>query len=368
MQKLFTCLYGSRLYGTQTPTSDLDVKHIVLPDLDQLLLGKKVSNTVHKTNNAKNTRNGVDDIDEEFIPLQVFARDFVIGQTYALELAFALDGSHAQQEGFDPRGDTHNSAEHGWQTKVMHDFERAHWSYEQPLFVEFTQELRTKFLTSNIKAMMGYVVNQANLYSFKGERLNVAREFREFLMKGFMDPECGTDPLSDFVTVGKLGENFEALQAKYPKYFKITEYDIGGGRMRPCFMLLEKTFPFTNTLDHSLLVVDTIIKKYGSRADQASESNVDWKATMHALRIVDEGLLLLDTHQLRFPFEQDYIDFLLAVKRGERPLDPIRAELESKLDLLKTLEQQTTLPESNAALMQEFEAWLLVWLHRFYAV
>lgn len=352
MQKLFTCLYGSRLYGTQTPTSDLDVKHIVLPALDHLLLGKKVSNSVHKTNNAANTRNGADDIDEEFIPLQVFARDFVIGQTYALELAFALEGHHA--------GQTFYNLTTGKETFIG--------SASSITFFTFVKELREKFLTSNIKAMMGYVVNQANLYSFKGERLNVAREFRECLMKGFMDPECGTDPLSDFATSDKHLQHFEALQAKYPKYFKITEYDIGGGRMRPCFMLLEKTFPYTNTLDHSLLVVDTIIKKYGSRAEQASESNVDWKATMHALRIVDEGLLLLAEHKLSFPFEQSYVDRLLSIKRGEQPLDPIRAELEGKLDLLKTLEQQTTLPESNAALMQEFEAWMLVWLHRFYAV
>ena len=39
MQKLFTCQYGSRLYGTQTPTSDLDLKHVFLPALNDLLVG-----------------------------------------------------------------------------------------------------------------------------------------------------------------------------------------------------------------------------------------------------------------------------------------------------------------------------------------
>ena len=52
MQKLFSTLYGSRLYGTQTPTSDLDLKHIVLPPLDRLLLGRGVENKVKKTNTA----------------------------------------------------------------------------------------------------------------------------------------------------------------------------------------------------------------------------------------------------------------------------------------------------------------------------
>jgi RNA repair pathway DNA polymerase beta family len=86
---LFSCQYGSRLYGTQTPTSDLDLKHVYLPALNDLLVGKQLANKVKKTNTKMNTRNGADDVDEEFLPVQVFARDFMMGQTYALELAFA---------------------------------------------------------------------------------------------------------------------------------------------------------------------------------------------------------------------------------------------------------------------------------------
>lgn len=96
--KLFSVMFGSRLYGTQTPTSDVDWKHIVLPSLDHLLLGRGVDNKVKKTNNVKNVRNGADDVDEEFIPIQVFAKHFMEGQTYAIELAFAIEGNHASQQ------------------------------------------------------------------------------------------------------------------------------------------------------------------------------------------------------------------------------------------------------------------------------
>jgi hypothetical protein len=361
---LFSTMFGSRLYGTQTPTSDVDWKHIVLPDFEHLLLGRGVENKVKKTNNEKNTRNGVDDVDEEFIPIQVFAKHFIEGQTYALELAFALEGTHASQTVFDPRGETHYS--NGWKSKVTFDEERAFWDYQDPMFITFVQELREQFLTSNIKAMMGYVVNQANLYSFKGERLNAAKEFYDCLMQGYEDPECGDEPLTDFVNRDPAKSLFEALQIKYPKYFKITEYDIGGGRMRPCFVLLEKYFPHTNTLSHSLAVVNSLIKKYGSRAEQASESNVDWKATMHALRIVDEGIELLRHKRLSFPFNQDYVDRLLQIKRGELPLDPIKDELSSKLELLKDLEKTTDLPECNQEFREKFDKWLGAWMRKFY--
>ena len=337
---LFTCLFGSRLYGTQTPTSDLDVKHVYLPDLDDMLVGKQLVNKVKKTNTEKNTRNGVDDVDEEFLPLQVFARDFLNGQTYALELAFALEGTHAEQTFYD---------------------------YSDEMFREFVGELRTKFLTSNVKALMGYAVNQASLYSFKGERLNVVREVKKLLKltaSAFVNHRLGDCMDEDTYFALQMTE----LTVKYPKYFKRELYDVGGGDMRPCFKLLEKTLPFSDRSEHSLRVVDALEKRYGTRADSASVDNVDWKATMHALRVVDEGLTLLEYGKMTFPFVPQYVDRLLSVKRGEVSLDEVKEELDEKLERLKTLEQTTKLPPLTPALTKEFEVWLAAWMRQFYYV
>lgn len=356
MKKLFSCLYGSGLYGTKTPTSDRDVKHICLPSLDNLLLGKKVVNVANHTNNKANTRNGVDDVDEEFIPLQIFARDFMLGQTYALELAFAVDSKEAEQTFYD-ENDNPVVGQDPWDSD----------------FGTFVFELRSKFLSSNIKAMMGYVVNQANLYSFKGERLNVAREFRELiaLWTGPDSNEISIETLLEY----QAGQNFKdtglmfdarRLALKYPKYFKISEYDIGQDRTRPCFILLAKTIPHTMKIDHAITVIDSIINKYGARADAASDTNVDWKATMHALRIVDEGLNILSNHRLFFPFEQQYIDRLLAIKRGELPLADIKHELDSKLTQLKELELTTSLPAVDQKMREDFDIFMIKWLRKFY--
>jgi hypothetical protein len=382
MTKLFSGLFGSALYGTKTPTSDRDVKHLTLVPLEDLLLCKKISNIVKKTNTAANTRNTVDDVDEEFIPLQVFARDFMMGQTYALEMAFALHGDHAEQQIFDTRGEvvsvTRRDGVEMKMTKIYDSFEE--FDYETPFILDFVTDLRNKFLTSNIKAMMGYVVNQASLYSFKGERLNVSREFRDLLDEAL--GLCQTDQqlytLGDiFLANGEfdddpfgLNAKVEALQKKYPKYFKLSEYDIGGGRMKPCFTLLEKTFPFTNKLEHSITVADALINKYGSRADDASKASqtVDWKATMHALRIVDEGLTLLSSRELSFPFKQHEVDRYLAVRRGEVTLAEVTEELTSKLDQLKTLEQTTTLPAYNQTMQRDFDLWLASWMKLLYGL
>lgn len=353
-QKLFSCLFGSRLYGTQTPASDLDLKHLVLPPLGDLLLCRKVENKVKKTNTAKNTRNSADDVDEEFIPVQVFARHFVEGQTYALELAFAVEGTHARQTFWAPAGAD------GGQT--------AYGQGEAPPFLDFVRELRGRFLTSNIKAMMGYVVNQASLYSFKGERLNVTRELQQLLDDAAQAFREGEATLADVDEAAAFKSRIDGLVAKYPKYFRRDVYDIGGERRRPCLSILEKTLPMTNSLAQCRKVVAAIAGKYGARADQASASNVDWKATMHALRIVDEGLLLLSEHRLAFPFKPEYASRLLAIKHGEMALDPIREELAQKLETLKDLEAQTDLPPCDEDFRQEFDAWLLGWLYRFYGL
>jgi hypothetical protein len=115
-------------------------------------------------------------------------------------------------------------------------------------------------------------------------------------------------------------------------------------------------------------VVQNIINKYGSRAEAASESNVDWKATMHAVRIVDEGLALLQGQWLRFPFKESYVSRLLSIKRGELPLDPIREELNLKLEQLKELEQTTTLQPYSPELEEKFTSWLVSWLKKFYSI
>lgn len=373
MKKLFTTLYGSGLYGTKTPTSDRDLKHIVLPPLNDLLLGKRIDNKVKKTNTVANTRNGVDDVDEEFITLQTFARHFIEGQTYAIELAFAIDGNHAEQTFYDPRGPVGMfKTGHGKSaiTKPMvkiRNISFEDYEYETPFIIEFIRELREKFLTSNIKAMMGYVVNQASLYSFKGERLNVTREAMA-IFKLAADARTG-DKVGDILYEDPwFALKTAELSIKYPKYFKQTVYDNGGGDSAPCFTILEKVIPFSDRIEHSLRVLTTIESKYGARAEQASESNVDWKATMHALRIVDEGLQILSTHKLAFPFDQSYVDHLLSIRRGELPLDPIKEELSTKLDQLKELERTTTLPVCDEEFKKTFDVWMAQKLRKIYNI
>jgi hypothetical protein len=343
---LYTTQFGSRLFGTSTPSSDTDIKHIELPDIQGLLVGRRIVNRVVKTNTVEDTKNGPDDIDTEFIPIQSLARDFYEGQTYALEIAFSIDGSHARQTHYDRNG----------QACPMDQTSQ---------FCQFVSELRANFLTSNISAMMGYVVNQANLYSFKGERLNAAKAVKQLL-------STGMDDLTIDAMMAAKDQTFAAAARKvaldYPKYFTIETYDISAGRRGPCFKMLEKIMPWSIKISKAHEMVAGSIKKYGDRAKAASADNVDWKATMHAVRIVDEGLALLKNHRIDLPHPPERAERLLSIRRGEVPLDEIRQELEAKLDQLKELSITNTLPPISSELTSRFDHWLESWMLRFYGL
>jgi hypothetical protein len=359
MQKLFSTQYGSRLFGTQTPTSDTDLKHIILPDLNSLLLGKRLEHKVTKTNKVAHTRNDAADVDEDFIPIQIFARDFMEGQTYAIEMAFAIEGDHAGQT-------FHNiPAKCGREMDEASRWYLATGDVKLHPFYVFTRELREQFMTSNIKAMMGYVVNQANLYSAKGERLNVVREVKN-LLEDAANVNDEEHRLSDLWADSPAFVACAKRIAAKSKYFKVAEYDIGDGRMMPCFKLLEKTLPFSSSLGHTFRMICAQEAKFGTRADAATVDNVDWKATMHALRIVNEGVTLLSTRKLSFPLNKDEVEHLLAVKAGAVSLDVVTNMITEQLDKLKDLEKTCGLPETSPELNAKFEAWLVSWVRRFY--
>lgn len=327
---LFETQYGSSLYGYSTPESDIDIKKIILPDFDSLLLGRVPKNKMKTKQKGFGVKNSADDIDVELIPIQVFAEDFIEGQSYSLELAHAIDYVDAGQLVYD-------------------------WK-----FVEFCRELRENFLTSNVKAIIGYSLNQAKLYSNKGERLNAAVAAFE-LFDTFPHLELVKDHEQEFNLAAKL------VQDKFPKYFQVTEYSINPeGEMRPCIKLLEKILPYTGTFGYNLDIIKRQIQKFGSRAQATSEENIDWKAVSHSLRIVNEGITLLSGDKLVFPYEKSYAKYLLDIKQGRIDREIVFKEINDNLDILTDLSLHSSLPKYDNELKAKKDAFLLSYLKKFY--
>jgi len=326
---LFKTMFGSRLYGTNTPQSDIDWKEIFLPKKSMLLTGRQVRNVVITTGGDK-TRNTKDDVDQEFIPIQVFAKDFIGGQTYAVELAFAA------------------LAEEHLAGQEVYDLE----------FLDFVHELTEKFLTSNIKAMIGYAMNQAQIYGIKGTRLASVRKFTDKLHAATCSGE--------FSGKDKLEVIDSWLLANEDKYLFKTTYE-NMDKKHPGVSVLEKVYPYSITIEEAIIRTEGLMGKYGSRAAEAEAANgMDWKATSHAVRITQQAIKLLREHRLQFPFPKENVEQLLMIKRGELSVEEAKALLEGLMDELDKVKDTTTLPSRDVKMEQEFDQWLEEWMFRFY--
>lgn len=89
MTNIVTIKFGSHLYGTSTPASDLDYKSIFIPTVEAILL-QSVKDIISITpEKAVGERNKPGDIDREYFSVQRYLHLLAEGQTVALDMLFA---------------------------------------------------------------------------------------------------------------------------------------------------------------------------------------------------------------------------------------------------------------------------------------
>ena len=141
MKKLVSMKFGSHLYGTATPASDLDLKSVHLPAAEDLLLGR-VKQVISTSTGSQHEKNTAADVDDESFTLQKYLSLAAQGQTVAVDMLFAPD-----------------------------------WSWiDRPdrLWLEVVEN-RHRLLTSQSASFVGYCRTQANKYGIRGSRVAAAR-------------------------------------------------------------------------------------------------------------------------------------------------------------------------------------------------
>lgn len=141
--------FGSHLYGTATPDSDLDYKGIFLPTRDEILLNRVPQSFNECTKKGNEARNTSDDVDTEIYSLHYFLKLACEGQTVALDMLHAPKNMLLQSS----------------------------WIWESLVYY------RTLFYTKNLQAFVGYARRQAAKYGIKGSRLNAVQDVIAFLSK-----------------------------------------------------------------------------------------------------------------------------------------------------------------------------------------
>lgn len=336
-QDMFKVVYGSKLYGTSTPTSDTDEKVVYLPALSDMLLGKKL--TIYKERfDAEGNRIGDgftmpdNGVETEYFPLQTFVRDFVNGQTYALEMAYAF----ADQPG--------------------------PVNYAR----EMVREMVEKFSNAEVYSMVGFAMKQTFDYVRRGERLNAAKAVLEatqnvgVVAAAHLDQHDG-DPRLDTVIdgVSVLDRLAQATGLE-------TEVLVNGKKPQNSLKLNGRNYLESTTLSHFQTQVEKIVKQFGDRTNAAAETEVDFKSLSHAVRVYQQAIELLDTGRITFP--RPNAEFLLRVKQGKEDLEQVKRLLMALDDEVQEKIASSTLRKKTPELQAEAEQWLQACLMELYNV
>ncbi|XAO54444.1 thioredoxin [Yersinia phage vB_YenM_P8] len=301
MKTIMKGYFGSHLYGTSTPESDVDFKEIFVPHPRDILLGTAMNHTNLNTNNTA-TKNTKDDVDHELYSLKYFFKLAADGETVALDMI-------------------HTPAD----LIVKSDL---------PDVWKFIQDNRSRFYTTNMKAYLGYVRKQASKYGVKGSRLAALRGVLEIVNQ---IPEQWVDYQEDGSAKQRrtkvedikhrLPENefCEWVFHNHEKTGPQTFYTVLGRKYQTTLSLIE--------LKQSLNKLDA---EYGERARKAeANEGIDWKALSHAYRAGYQLMEIYQTGDLVFPLREASI--IKLIKAGELPFKEVQELLEDTVDLVEVL-------------------------------
>ena len=301
MKLIVEMCFGSHLYGTATPLSDLDYKGVYSPDARDILLQRARDTISQSRPRAPGEKNSAGEVDREIYSLQRYLELLSEGQTVALDMLFAPDAVMVNEPGLEWREIQANSE---------------------------------RLVTRRSAAFVRYCRQQANKYGIKGARVATARAALALLASAEAD-HGSTAKLSAI-------ETKVAVFASMTEHTSLLDMEMPGGRLVRHLEVCGRKLPFTSTIKNAREVTQRLVDEYGERALQAERNEgVDWKALSHAVRVGREALELLETGRITFPLP--YAAEILGIKRGERAYMAVGEEIERLLAAVESAATRSAL-------------------------
>jgi predicted nucleotidyltransferase len=292
---LFLTLFGSTLYGTETPgKSDCDARGIFLPSRESLILNN-APKSLHFSTGSSERRNLAGDVDIDLWSVQHWLLKLLpAGDTGALDVLFA------------PSRD-------------------ACTLYRHPaLDAVFASPLRL-LDTGKGRAYAEYSLGQAKKYGIKGSRVGAIKAVRAWLATHCPEPRPDE----------RLGAHLDALAAACADNLFCFVVVVQNER---ALQLCGKLHISTIRMAELTRRVEADMRRYGARAEEAERNEgLDFKALSHALRALDQMEELLQTGKIVFPLRNR--QELIAVKQGAYPWRDIEPRILERLAAVDALQK-----------------------------
>lgn len=314
-QTIFKTEFGSRLYGTDTPSSDIDWKGVVLPESRDILLGTvdEQRSTGDKVDDRSGhqRKNRPGELDSTAYSLKKFLSDLAGGRIHALDMLFATP--------LVERSIIHGEVTPEWMTI---------W------------ENRERFFFRRDTRFVSYMRKQADRYGIKGSRLAATRGvldvFRALLDQHGPSPrlrslwaELGTKLLLDNPHV-----------AIRPKMVSRGAHIGTESHLSVCGKKVSLNASLKTAVDLWEQLLERQIE-----ANRRAETGhgIDWKALSHAVRVGRQAVELFESGDITFPRPERGL--LLRIKNGELAYEHVAEEIESLLDEVCAAAERSILPD-----------------------
>ncbi len=315
MQEIVKMLFGSRIYGTNLPTSDHDYKVIFIPEAKDIVMGTTKNAFTQTTKIDLSSKSGADDVEVEFFSLKKYLDLLVEGQTVALDMLFTPEEFYISEP-------------------------HAAW--------KLIKQNQDKFLHSGVLSFIGYARQQANKYGIKGSRVAASRSTVEFFdsliekvghatklkdvwseVEKFVDQ--GLPHISIIDTSQEAFKNFET---------RLKTHNVPIRFLEVCNRKAQEH----STLKDARAIFKRVFDEYGARALQAeTNENIDWKALMHAVRITSQAKELLLTGKITFP--RPDAEFLKEIRTGKISYKEVATIIENGMQELEHIQMHSHLPK-----------------------
>ena len=319
--------YGSHLYGTNGPASDIDIRGVFLPTREDLLLARAPQHYIFKPEVGEHSP---EHIDETYLSLHYFLQLLTQGETNALDMFFSYTNPDA--------------------------IIRVTSEYQEMI------DNKDKLITKNVAKYLGYCKSQALKYSIKGDKIQNYEALRELI--GHCTNPSGVDLESQLRYKRILGpgalysmgdpEDYFKNNTHVGRRFKIQKSPLGDhaylllcDNKERYLMVSGHLFPMNANLNTTNDSIKKTLDSYGKRAFNAAEDNgADYKALSHALRVAYQAEELLTTGSVTFPRKGEELQLIRSIKFKQTDLtyDQIVERIETKIRLIEHLLTTTTLP------------------------
>jgi len=293
--------FGSHLYGTATPASDLDLKAVYLPDAQDILLQRVRPVFAFSRPKAPGERNRPNDVDREIYSLQRYLDLLAEGHTVALDMLFAPDAMLTRPP---------------------------HCAWRE------IQANADRLVSRRTGAFVRYCRQQADRYGLKGSRIAAVRAVLAVLAEA--EGRLGTTAKLERIA-GELAPLVDGV------HVGLVEIDGPAGSIRH-LAVSGRRLPLTGSIKNARAVVQRLFDAYGERTLAAERNEgVDWKALSHAVRVAQEALELFATGRIVFPLAG--AAHLGRIKAGELPYAAVAEEIEMLVEKVERAAAQSHLPE-----------------------